>query len=178
MPPVAITGLTAAICTYSVKTIVGLLTTATKGCAITVKLNVLLLVCNKLSVAVTVKFVGDEIDTGVPVILPSLLENCNPVGKLGLIVKTSVPSPPVPVTGKTGAIVSFTVNSTDAVFNVVLTGGGSITVNENTAELEEPTLSVTVIVNSVADNNEFGLPLMNPVLTFSAIVAGSAGLIL
>ena len=138
----------------------------------------MLLVCNKLSVTVTVKSVEDDSDTGVPVILPVLLSNCNPEGKLGLTENTNVPSPPVPVTGVTGVIVSLTINSTDAVVNVVLTEGGSITINENVAELKEPTLSVTVIVNSVAGNNEFGLPLTNPVLMFSAIVAGSAGLIL
>jgi hypothetical protein len=60
----------------------------------------------------------------------------------------------------------------------VLIGGGSITVNENTDELKEPTLAVTVIVNSVEGNSELGLPLIKPVLTFKVMVAGNAGLML
>ena len=60
----------------------------------------------------------------------------------------------------------------------MLTGGGSITVNENVEEFADPTLSVTVTVNCVAVNKELGLPPTNPVLTFNAIVAGNAGLIL
>ena len=114
----------------------------------------------------------------MPVILPVPLANCSPVGKLGLTENTNVPSPPVPVTGVTGVIVSLTINSIDAVLNTVLTGGGSITVNKNTAEFEVPTLSVTVTVNSVDDNKELGLPFTTPVLTFNVIVAGNAGLML
>jgi hypothetical protein len=60
----------------------------------------------------------------------------------------------------------------------VLTGGGSITVNKNVEEFEDPTLSDTITVKDVAVNKELGLPPTSPVLTFNVIVAGNEGLML
>jgi subtilase family serine protease len=91
-PPVAVTGVTADNTTSMVAVTVAVLKVVNSaGGADTVRLNVLLLVCPMLSVIVTVNTVCASVAVAVPDIRPVPVFNVNPVGRLGLIEKVSVP---------------------------------------------------------------------------------------
>ena len=106
-----------------------LLTVTTTGRGSTFRLNVLVLFCSRLSVAVIANVAVDKILDGVPLIAAVLASNNNPLGSAGPMVKVSCPSPPIAVTGVKEGAVDPTVNVTDAVLTVVTMAAGRSTVN-------------------------------------------------
>jgi hypothetical protein len=128
---VAVTGLTGLIELYLVKISVRLLTVTTTGRGRTFKSNVLVLFCDKLSVAVIENVVVVRTVEGVPLIAAVLTSNNNPVGSTGPTLNVTCPSPPVAVTGVNEAAVTPTVNVTEEVVAVVIIAAGRLTVNWN-----------------------------------------------
>ena len=85
----AVTGLTGLIELYLIKISVRLLTVTTIGRGRTFKLNVLVLFCDRLSVAVIEKVVVVKTVEGVPLIAAVLTSNNNPVGSAGPTVNVT-----------------------------------------------------------------------------------------
>jgi hypothetical protein len=84
-PPDPSTGINGVTRSYCISVSLGIDCRVIAGGVSTDNVNVLLLVCNAVSVTVTVYEVAVEVAVGVPVILPLIELNVNPVGKLGLI---------------------------------------------------------------------------------------------
>jgi hypothetical protein len=160
-----------------IKISVRLLTVTTTGRGRTFKLNVLVLFCDKLSVAVIEKVVVVRTAEGVPLIAAVLESNKSPVGNTGPILNVTCPSPPVAVTGVNEAAVTPTVNVTEAVVAVVTIAAGRLTVNWNDLLLVLFWLSVAVTVNAVAVIVSVGVPEMPPVEILNVSPAGKLGLI-
>jgi hypothetical protein len=160
-----------------IKISVRLLTVTTIGRGRTFKSNVLVLFCDKLSVAVIEKVVVVRTADGVPLIAAVLTSNNNPVGNTGPMLKVTWPSPPVAVTGVNEAAVTPTVNVTEEVVAVVIMAAGKLTVNWNDLLLVLFWLSVAVTVNVVAVIASVGVPEIPPVEILNVSPAGSVGLI-
>jgi hypothetical protein len=139
-PPVAVTGVKlAAMFLVSVLAAMTLVSTMAGGGGGASMVNVKFfeLVCGTSSVTVTVCVIGPPDAEAVPNICPVSDIKNSPDGKLGEIEYTSVPRPPVAVTGVTDVDVPLT-NVTDACARVVtISGGGgsAITVSKKLLEL-------------------------------------------
>jgi hypothetical protein len=102
---------------------------------------------------------------GLPVISPLLGLNAMPKGKLGgSNTYSRSPSPPLAVTGLIAVeIFSLIIRLTKGTTRVVVTGGGSSTVNLKVLEVVVRLASVMVTVMSAWAKTTVGLPDMNPV---------------
>jgi hypothetical protein len=127
-----------------------------------------------LSLTVIVKFVAARGDVGVPVILPFVVLNDNPLGKPELMAKLNVPMPPLAVTGVNAATGSFSMRVLEAIASVVLKGTASIC-RLNVFEPLCPALSFTVIVYVTGLDTVVGVPLILPVLEFMVSPVGKLG---
>ena len=95
----------------------------------TSKSNVLLLVCDKLSVTVTVYVRVPLTAVGVPVTCPLVVLKLNPAGSVGLIANVNVPYPPLAVTGVNVDTDVLIVNCLVATVWIVKIAGGAVTVS-------------------------------------------------
>jgi hypothetical protein len=139
-PPAAVTGVKLAAI-FLVRVLAAIILVSTiaggGGGSSMVRLKVFELVCGTSSVTVTVCVVGPPDAEAVPSICPVSDIKNSPDGKLGEIEYTSVPRPPVAVTGVTDVDVPLT-NVTDACARVVtISGGGGsgLTVSKKLLEL-------------------------------------------
>ena len=176
-PPCTVTGVKLAVATNWFNTLLGTAAVVVNAGYATNKSNVLLLVCDRLSVTFTVYVALDLIAVGVPDTCPLVGLKLNPAGNAGLIANVNVPYPPLAVTGVKGDTNVLIVNASIATVCIVIIAGGAVTVSVKILLEVCAIVSVIVTVYRVLPLKTVGVPVTAPVAELKLNPAGIFGLI-